>query len=108
MELRDTHMNGLNSTHGGALFTLADFAFALACNSHGSVAVAINANISFLKGSATGWLRAEAREITKNHRLGTYTVEIKDEKDELIALFQGMAYRKPDQKISDIAAKEKK
>ena len=79
---------------GGAIFTLADFAFAAAANSHGNISVAINANIAFMKAARTGTLWAEAREISKNFKLGSYTVEIKDDQDDLVALFQGMAYRK--------------
>ncbi len=90
------HWNGLGSTQGGALFTLADFAFAAAANSYGTIAVAINVSITFMKAVTTGTLWAEAREISKNFKLGSYTVEIKDEAGELVALFQGLAYRKQD------------
>jgi acyl-CoA thioesterase len=88
------HLNGLGTVMGGAIFTLADFAFAAASNSHGTVAVAINVSISFLKAVNAGTLWADAREISKNFKLGTYTVEVKDDAGDLVALFQGMAYRK--------------
>ncbi len=96
MPLRPTHWNGLDMTHGGAIFTLADFVFAAASNSHGTVAVAINASISFLKASSTGTLTAEARELARNYKTGTYLVEVKNDQGELIAIFQGMVYRKQD------------
>jgi acyl-CoA thioesterase len=96
MTLRPTHCNGLNLAHGGALFTLADFAFALASNSHGTVAVAVNASITILKATRAGTLVAEAREVSKSNRLGAYTVEVRDDAGDLVALFQGLAYRKPD------------
>jgi acyl-CoA thioesterase len=96
MVLQPHHWNGLNIAHGGALFTLADYAFALASNSHGTVAVAANASITIMKATRTGTLYAEAREVSKNHRLGTYTVEIRDDTGDLVALFQGLAYRKRD------------
>jgi acyl-CoA thioesterase len=96
MTLRPTHWNGIDVAHGGAIFTLADFVFAAASNSHGTVAVAINVSISFLKAARTGTLTAEAREVAKNFKLGSYQVEVKDEQGELIAIFQGMAYRKQD------------
>lgn len=96
MPVGSHHLNGLGMVMGGAIFTLADFAFAAACNSHGTVAVAINVNISFIKAAKSGTLWAQAREISKNHKLGTYTVEVKDDAGEIIALFQGMAYRKAD------------
>ena len=92
--LQPHHLNGLGSTQGGAIFTLADFTFAAASNSHGPVAVAINVSISFLKATQTGVLWAEARELSKNFKLGTYTVEVKDDLGELVAIFQGMVYRK--------------
>ncbi len=96
MCLQPHHWNSIGIVMGGAIFTLADFAFAAACNSHGTVAVAINANITFLKAAKAGTLWAEAREVSKNFKLGSYTVEIKDDEGDLVALFQGMAYRKAD------------
>jgi acyl-CoA thioesterase len=96
MTLQPFHWNGLNSAHGGAIFTLADFAFAAASNSHGTVAVAIDANITFMKAAATGTLYAEARELARNFKLGSYAVEVRDEQGDLIAQFQGLAYRKKD------------
>jgi len=94
MTLHPHHLNGYGTVQGGAIFTLADFAFAAASNSHGTVAVAINVNITFMKAAQAGTLWAEAREISKNYKLGSYTVEVKDDQGDLIALFQGMAYRK--------------
>jgi acyl-CoA thioesterase len=81
---------------GGAIFTLADFAFAAASNSYGTVAVAINVSISFLKATSSGVLVAEAKETSRNPRLGTYTVDVRDESGDLVATFQGMVYRKKD------------
>ena len=49
MALHPHHWNALRTVQGGAIFTLADLAFAAACNSHGTVAVAINVNITFMK-----------------------------------------------------------
>jgi acyl-CoA thioesterase len=96
MTLHPHHWNGLNTVQGGAIFTLADFAFAAASNSHGTVAVAINVNITFMKAAKAGTLWAEAREISKNFKLGSYVVEVKDDQGELVANFQGLAYRKKD------------
>jgi len=94
MTLRPYHLNGYGTVQGGAIFTLADFAFAAASNSHGSVAVAINVSITFMKAGQTGTLWAEAREVSRNFKLGAYTVEVKDDQGELVAVFQGLAYRK--------------
>jgi acyl-CoA thioesterase len=96
MTLHPHHWNGLNTVQGGAIFTLADFAFAAAANSHGTVAVAINVNITFMKAATTGTLWAEAREVSKNFKLGSYIVEVKDDEGDLVASFQGLAYRKKD------------
>ena len=94
MTLHPHHLNGYGTVQGGAIFTLADFAFAAASNSHGTVAVAINVSITFMKAAKTGTLWAEAREMSRNFKLGSYTVEVKDDQSELVALFQGLAYRK--------------
>lgn len=94
MTLHPHHMNGYGTVQGGAIFTLADFAFAAASNSHGKVAVAINVSITFMKAGESGTLWAEAREVSKNIKLGSYTVEVKDDQGELVAVFQGLAYRK--------------
>jgi acyl-CoA thioesterase len=94
MPIRPHHLNAVGSVQGGAIFTLADFAFAAASNAHGKVAVAINVSITFMKAASSGTLRAEAREVSVNPRLGSYTVNITDEQDALIAVFQGLVYRK--------------
>jgi len=96
MEVKDEHLNGINTVHGGAIFTLADFAFAVAANSHGKVTVAINVSISFMKAATSGTLTAIANEISLNPKIATYTVNICNEDGELIAIFQGLAYRKRD------------
>ena len=100
MTLHPHHLNGYGTVQGGAIFTLADLAFAAASNSHGTVAVAINVSITYMKAAKTGALWAEARELTRNFKLGSYTVEVKDDQGELVALFQGLAYRKSE-KIPD-------
>ena len=80
MEINENHLNGIGTVHGGALFTLADFTFAVAANSYGNVTVAINVNISFMKAAQCGVLFAEAREISRNPKISTYTVDITDNK----------------------------
>lgn len=98
MEIRENHLNAVNIVHGAAIFSLADLAFAVASNSHGNVAVAVNANISFLKaaGQETRTLFAEATEVSRNFKLASYTVRVTDDQEALIAIFQGMVYRKKD------------
>jgi acyl-CoA thioesterase len=94
MKIRDLHKNSHGTVHGGAIFTLADAAFALASNSHGIPAAAISASITFMKSARAGTLIAEAEEFAANPKLATYTVTVTDGDGERIALFQGMVYRK--------------
>ncbi len=94
MEIKDFHLNGLGITHGGAIFTLADFAFALASNSYGKTALAINATISFFRAVSSGALFAEAQEISRTRRLATYEIKVTDKTNELVALFQGTVFIK--------------
>ncbi|MEA3401677.1 MAG: PaaI family thioesterase [Armatimonadota bacterium] len=94
LTIEDRHLNSVGILQGGAIFTLADLAFAMACNSGGRVAVAINTNLSFLKATRSGSLVAEATEVSRSRRISTCTVRVTDEAGELIALFQGTAYIK--------------
>ena len=93
MIAKPEHCNGLGIVHGGTIFSLADFAFAAACNSHGLPTVGINANISYVKAAAPGLLFAEAREVV-DAKVGVCEVRITDEQGGLVALFQGLSYRK--------------
>ena len=103
MKVDERHLNGLRTVHGGAIFTLADFAFAVACNSHGTVAVALNVSINFVKAALPGTtLYAEAKEVSCNHKIGTYDIRITNEKGDLIATFEGLAYRKKE-KLEELA-----
>jgi acyl-CoA thioesterase len=94
MRIAGWHKNSHGTVHGGAIFTLADTAFALASNSHGVPAAAINAHISYVKSATAGTLFAEAEEFSVSPRIATYTVTVTDDAGEKIAIFQGMAYRK--------------
>ncbi len=95
MKIKEHHLNGVNIAHGGAIFSLADLAFAVASNSHRTVAVSINVSISYLKASAVGdTLIAEANEVSLNPKLATYEVRVTDEANDHIAIFLGTVYRK--------------
>jgi acyl-CoA thioesterase len=96
LEVEEKHLNALRTVQGGALFTLADLAFAAASNAHGNATVSLNANISFVKAATKGTLTAEAKETSISPKIATYTVNITDDKGDLIAIFQGMGYRKKD------------
>jgi acyl-CoA thioesterase len=93
MEAGDDHLNGVDIVQGGAIFTLADFTFAAACNSSGAVAVAVNVSISFVKAAHPGTLTAVAEEVSRSKRLSTCTVKVTDATGDLVALFTGTAFR---------------
>lgn len=99
MTVREDHLNSVDTVHGGAIFTLADFAFAVASNSHGRVAVGIAVAIQYLRAvPGTGAvLRAVAEETSRSHRVATYTVTVLNEADEAVALFTGTVYRKSEE-----------
>lgn len=65
-------------------------------------AVGINVSINYIKATTTGILTAEAKEISLNPKLGSYTVNVTDESGAVVALFQGLAYRKK-QPVADSA-----
>jgi acyl-CoA thioesterase len=94
MKIEPYHLNAAGTVHGGAIFTLADFAFAAASNSHGTLAMGINANVSFVKAAIKGTLYAEAQEQVRGSKLASYQVMITDDEKAVIAIFQGMVYRK--------------
>jgi len=87
-------LNGFGVIHGGVLFSAADSAFAFACNSHGILTLALDANISFIRPAHSGdILTVEAKEIHQGGRTGVYEVRIINAPGELVALFKGTAYR---------------
>jgi len=94
MKVEERHKNSHGTVHGGAIFTLADTAFALASNSHGVPAAAINAHISYVKSASGGTLYADAEEFSVNPKIATYLVTVTDNEGARIAIFQGMVYRK--------------
>ena len=90
------HLNAGGGVQGGVLFTLADLAFAVATNSHGTLTVTTSANITFVHGAVGGTLYAEARE-TVNHRMLPFCeVRITDADDRLLAIFTASGYRRED------------
>ena len=81
--------------HGGVIFSLADAAFAAACNSYGQVAVALNVSISFLAAVPLGTrLYAEATEESRGRRTALYRLAVTTEDGAPVALCHGTAYRK--------------
>lgn len=97
LRLKDHHRNSIGLIQGGAIFTLADLAFAAAVHSRGQIAVAIHCSISYLKAAKGDLLHAEAKEVSCGPKIAVYTVRITDASGEVISLFEGMAYRKKEQ-----------
>jgi len=84
------HLNGHQICHGGFIFTLADSTFAFACNSHNKVAVAASASIEFLKPAQLhDVLTCHGQEIVLNGRHGVYDMTVRNQHNEVIALFRG-------------------
>ena len=94
MEIKPMHLNGGGVCQGGAIFTLADLAFAAATNSHARLTLSITSNINFFKAESKGFLYAEAQEVFSHKRLANCEVNITNEAGELIATFSGSGYRK--------------
>lgn len=93
--IEERHLNAGNTTQGGAIFTLADLALAAAANSHGTLALSITSNITYLRGSTPGdTLYAEARERNKGRTTGHYQVDVTNQKGDLVATFEATVYRK--------------
>jgi acyl-CoA thioesterase len=94
MRVVATMINGHDVVHGGFIFTLADTAFAYACNSRDERNVALSATISFAAAARAGaTLIAVARERTRAGRTGVYDVEVIDADATMLALFRGTSYR---------------
>jgi len=94
MQVRDDMLNFNGSMHGGVIFSLADIAFSAASNSHGTVAVALHADITYLKSVPPGsTLTATGVEKNRTRRTGLYSINIDDADGNHIAVFQGVVYR---------------
>ncbi|MGA2404779.1 MAG: PaaI family thioesterase [Syntrophobacteraceae bacterium] len=95
MIFRPDMENLFGMAHGGALFALIDEAFETASNSHGSLAVALNMNVTFIAAPAPGTtLRAEAREVSLTRKTASYDIKVSDEHGGLIAACMALVYRK--------------
>ncbi|HEY8421017.1 MAG TPA: PaaI family thioesterase [Thermoclostridium sp.] len=94
MKISDNHMNGLNMVQGGAIFALADYAFAAASNNNGNVTIGINVNISYLKTPKGSSITAVAKEVHSGRKISYYNVDVTDENGELVASAHVTGYRK--------------
>jgi acyl-CoA thioesterase len=99
MAVRPEMENIHRMAHGGARFSLIDEAFETASNSHGTVAVALNMNITYISSPVVGsLLRAEAREVSLSGRIASYLINVIDAEGHLVATCQPLVYRK-DEKL---------
>ena len=90
MEIREDMINGFGGCHGGLIFTLADTAFAFACNGYNEQTVAASCHIDFLRPTALGdELKAIATEDYRGRKNGYYTITVQNQGQELVALFRG-------------------
>lgn len=91
-EVQNHHLNGHLICHGGYIFTLADSAFAFACNSYNAVTLAQQNTITYLTPAQPGErLTATANEVSRNGRSGVYDVVVTGEDRRQVALFRGLS-----------------
>ena len=96
MRVAATMIQGHNTCHGGYVFTLADSAFAAACNSHSYPAVASGCSIEYLRPVLLDdQLTATAHEDALAGRSGIYSVTVSNQRDEVVALFRGRSRQVP-------------
>ena len=96
MDFTDDMANIFDMTHGGAIFSLIDEAFEISCNTHGTVAVALNVAVTYHRSpTKRGSLKAESKEIHRSAKTATYDIRVTEGVNNvLIATCQALAYRK--------------
>jgi acyl-CoA thioesterase len=96
MAVRAEMLNGFGVAHGGIVFSVADSAFAFACNTHGRITVSIENSITYPAAIREGdVLTAVAREEAASERLAYFRVDVTKAGGEVVGLFRGTAYRTP-------------
>ena len=94
MAVREEMINGFGIVHGGVPFSLADSAFAFACNNRNTLSVALDTSINFIKPIHVGdVLKAEAKELHNGRSTGLYHISITNQKGDEVAVFKGLCYR---------------
>jgi len=94
MTLRKEMLNGFQVIHGGIAFSLADSAFAFACNNRNNLSMALDTNITFTKQMQPGdVLMAEAKELHNGRSTGLYLITVTNQNMEQVALFKGTCFR---------------
>lgn len=97
MLVTSNHLNGGGVCQGGALFTLADLAFAAVANSRSNLTLSLNANITFLRAVTKGYVYAETVEVFNHRKVPFVEVRLTDESGELVAMFTSSGYWKSDE-----------
>lgn len=94
MTVRKEMLNGFDVAHGGISYSLADSAFAFSCNSYNRISLSIETSISHNKAIREhDVLIAESKLITQSNKIGTFQVIVKNQKEEIVAVFKGICYR---------------
>ncbi len=94
MTIRKEMVNGFGIVHGGIPFSLADSAFAFACNNRNVLSVALDTSINFIKPvQVDDVLTAEAKELHNGKSTGLYHIRISNQKNHEVAVFKGLCYR---------------
>jgi acyl-CoA thioesterase len=107
MLVRGDMVNGHHICHGGLIFSLADTAFAYACNAYNRSTVASGCNIDFVAPGKEGdTLTAEAVERSLSGRTGVYDITVRDSAGKTVALFRGKSYRIAGEVIAGLAAEQ--
>jgi acyl-CoA thioesterase len=97
MKFTEDMENVFGMAHGGAIFSLIDEAFEVASNSHGTVSVALSMSVTYVSSPKKGdTLFAEGREVSRSNRVATYSIQVKTDGGDLIAICQALVYRKRD------------
>jgi len=92
-EVRANMVNGYDICHGGFIFTLADSAFAFACNTYNRITVAASASIEFVRPARLGdKLLATAAEVHRGGRTGVYDITVTNQDDDVVAIFRGRSH----------------
>lgn len=106
MTVRKEMVNGFGIVHGGIPFSLADSAFAFACNNRNNLSVALDVTITFTKAVQVGdTLTAEAREMHNGRSTGVYLITVSNQHNDQVALFKGTCFRTGKKLVSGLVDK---
>lgn len=98
LEIKEQHLNGLQTAQGGCIFTLADYAFAVASNSDRRISVALNLSTHFINAAKLGdILTTRVRELSRKRIISVYEITVVNQDDKTVATFIATAYKVGDQ-----------